>query len=318
MRAARIVFAGSPDFAVPPLQALLTSSCSVVAVLTQPDRPTGRGRKLVSGPVKAAALAAGVQVLQPPSLRAAAEIQALKDLKPDLIVVVAYGQLLPADVLAVPRVACLNIHASLLPRWRGAAPIQAALLAGDAVTGVSLMQMEQGLDTGPVYAARALDIHPHETAGELHDRLACLGAELLLDNLEAVLDDRLQARPQSESGVTWAPRIAKSDGLIDWRRSATDIDRQIRAYNPWPMAYTVYAGQSLRCLRASPGPKSDAGMTAPPGSVLGLVAGALHVQAGTGTLLLHTVQLPGRKAVDGRSFANAHATVGVALGRAEQ
>lgn len=315
MSAARILFAGSPDFAVPPLQALLAGSATVVGVLTQPDRPAGRGRKLTAGPVKQVAQAAGVKVLQPATLREAATIQGLRELQPDLLVVVAYGQLLPAAALEIPRVACLNIHASLLPRWRGAAPIQAAILAGDAVTGISLMRMETGLDTGPVYATREAAVGKHETAGQLHDRLATLGATLLSDTLEAILAGSLQPAAQSDIGVTWAPRLRKTDGCIDWSRSAQLIDRQIRAYNPWPVAYTDYAGQPLRCLtaRVDETASSDPDRLAP-GTLVGLEGKALRVQTGAGHLLLEAVQLPGKKVADGRAFANAHTIEGQILG----
>ncbi|MDP7041954.1 MAG: methionyl-tRNA formyltransferase, partial [Gammaproteobacteria bacterium] len=207
---ARIVFAGSPDFAVPTLETLLRSQHEVVAVLTQPDRPAGRGRELRAGPVKLAADEAGIPVLQPESLDETGVKNELLRLEPDLMVVVAYGLLLPSAVLALPRAGCVNLHASLLPRWRGASPVQMALLDGDKETGVCLMQMEEGLDTGPVYAETRLEIGPTETAGELHDRLATLAAELLAASLEGILDGTIEARPQAEEGASYAARIYKS------------------------------------------------------------------------------------------------------------
>ncbi|QOJ32921.1 MAG: methionyl-tRNA formyltransferase [Gammaproteobacteria bacterium] len=309
----RIVFAGSPEFAVPALERLVASSHQVVAVLTQPDRPAGRGRKLQAGPVKACALAHGLPVLQPASLRRdAGAREALRGLAPDLIVVVAYGLLLPPEVLGIPRRGCLNIHASLLPRWRGAAPIQAAVLAGDAQTGVALMRLEEGLDTGPVAAMQALDIGPADTAGELHDRLARLGADLLMAELDGILDGRARFVPQPATGVTHAPKITKAEAIIDWREPAVALDRRIRAFNPWPVAETRLEGQQLRCWLARPQAGGD--RTAPPGRVLAAGADGIDVQTGDGVLRLLSVQLAGRQRVAAGVFANGFAVVGRVLG----
>jgi len=312
---ARIVYAGSPDFAVPALLRLLQTSHEVVAVLTQPDRPAGRGRHLTPSPVKLAAEQAGLRVLQPEKLSESLVQAQLKALTADLMVVAAYGQLLPPEVLCIPRVGCVNLHASLLPRWRGASPIQTAILAGDTETGVSLMQMERGLDTGPVYATLSTPIAADDTGGTLHDKLAQLGAELLAQNLDALLAQTLVARPQTNDGVCHAPRIKKSDGVIDWHKPAKEIDQQIRAFNPWPVAQTVLNGEPLRCLMSSlPSSASGSGSANSPGAVSGLSRDALRVQTGAGELLLHSVQLPGRKAVSGRQFANAHDLSGLVLG----
>lgn len=313
---ARIVYAGSPDFAVPALQSLLRTSHEVVAVLTQPDRPAGRGRKLRACPVTVAAEQAGVPVLQPDNLRESLIQARLKALTVDLMVVAAYGQLLPSEVLSIPRVACVNLHASLLPRWRGASPIQSAILSGDTETGVSLMHMEQGLDTGAVYAMTSTPIAADDTGESLHDRLAQLGADLLEQNLEGLLAGTLQAVPQPEHGVSYAPRLQKADGVIDWQQSAIDIDRRIRAFNPWPVAQTRLQGDVLRCwMSALPTSPATASDVAAAGTVMGLTGDALRVGTGDGELLLHTVQLPGRKPVSGKQLAGTLALDGLVLGR---
>jgi methionyl-tRNA formyltransferase len=312
MAGARIIYAGSPDFAVPALRALQDSPHQVVAVLTQPDKPAGRGRKLTACPVKTAAEQAGLRVLQPESLRESLLQAQLKALTADLFVVAAYGQLLPPEVLSIPRVACVNLHASLLPRWRGASPIQTAILNGDTHTGVSLMQMEAGLDTGPVYATVSTPIQADDTGGSMHDRLAGLGADLLMQHIDAVLEGRLLPEPQPDAGACHAPRIAKADGRIDWRQTAVEIDRQIRAFNPWPVAQTTLGDEPLRCWMSAVG--DSGGDTQNPGKVLGLDDGALQVQTGDGILLLQSLQLPGRKPVSGQQFASARDISAMSLG----
>jgi methionyl-tRNA formyltransferase len=307
---ARIIFAGTPEFAVPPLRTLIDSGHEVVAVLTQPDRPAGRGRKLSPSPIKAAALEAGIEVLQPESLQAEGIQNELQAMQADLMVVVAYGLLLPSAVLDIPARGCINIHASLLPRWRGASPIQTAILSGDSETGISIMQMDAGLDTGAVLTEQAVLIGADDTAGELHDVLAALGGKLLLTSLAAILAGELPAVPQDEAAATYAGRISKSDGLIDWTKSAQEINRQIRAYNPWPVAHTHYEGQLMRCLRSSVAP-TDGDSTHAPGAVTGLAGDDLCVQTGEGILLLGTLQLAGRKSVSGKDFANAHSSADV-------
>jgi methionyl-tRNA formyltransferase len=310
----RIIFAGSPEFAVPSLDALLHSRHEVVAVLTQPDRPAGRGRQVHAGPVKQAALAAGVIVLQPLTLRDPLAQQSLRELRPDLLVVVAYGQLLPPEVLHIPRIACVNVHASLLPRWRGASPIQAAVLQGDAETGVSLMQMEAGLDTGPVYYTRRTAIGPTETAGLLQARLAAIGGELLAAKLDAILAGELQAVPQPTTGVTYAGRINKADGIIDWSQSAIAIDRSIRAFNPWPVAQTLLDGELLRCWSAIP--LDAAGQaSSSPGTVVSIDQRGVVVQTGDGLLILTEVQVAGKKRMPGFEFARSRVCHHAVLGR---
>jgi methionyl-tRNA formyltransferase len=304
---ARIIFAGSPDFAVPALQGLVAGPHKVVAVLTQPDRPAGRGRKLTPSPVKAAAVEADLMVLQPETLRDVTVQQQLARLKPDLMIVVAYGLLLPVEVLRLPKHGCVNLHASLLPRWRGASPIHAAILAGDAQTGVGIMQMDEGLDTGPVYVSEALPIGASETTTELDLRLATLGTELLDKYLDAILAGELQANAQPEEGVSYAGRIKKIDGLIDWQQSAVEVERQIRAYSGWPVAHTLFNGEPLRCLeaRAVNADESQSEQLSPPGALLGLEQDGLYVQTGEGVLALSRVQLAGRKPVTAREFANS-------------
>lgn len=297
----RIVFAGTPDFAVPALQTLIDAGYSPVAVYTQPDRPAGRGRKLKPGPVKQTAQAHGLPVCQPRSLRDSEAQAELAALQPTLMVVVAYGLLLPPAVLAMPRLGCVNLHASLLPRWRGAAPVQRAIIAGDHETGISLMQMDSGLDTGPVLAVSRCPIAADDTGGSLHDRLARLGAQLLETRLEALLAARLEARPQAAEGVSYAPRITREEARIDWSQPARQIERQVRAFNPWPVAFCQLGEDTLRIWQARATHPTPPG---PPGS---LHAGddALTVTTGDGGLALDQVQLPGRRPISARDLLNA-------------
>lgn len=285
-----------------------------VAVLTQPDRPAGRGRTVAAGPVKQLAQDLGIPVLQPPTLKDDEAQAALRELAPDLIVVVAYGLLLPKAVLALPRLGCVNVHASLLPRWRGASPIQAAVLAGDPETGVSIMQLEAGLDTGPVFAVARTPVGATETAGELEARLARLGADTLGGLLEDLLAGGLRPVPQSGDGVTYAPRIHKSEARIDWREPALAIARRVRAWNPWPVAETLLDGQQLRCFASEPlGTELPDGSHVP-GQVLASDARGIEVQAGAGRLRLCEVQAPGRQRVAAADFARGRSLVGKVLG----
>jgi methionyl-tRNA formyltransferase len=308
----RIVFAGTPEFAVPPLRALLRSGHDIVAVYTQPDRPAGRGRKLTPGAVKTLALDAGIPVCQPDTLRDPAAQEALRSLQPDLMVVVAYGLILPRAVIDIPPLGCVNIHASLLPRWRGAAPIQRAILAGDTETGVTIMFIEPRLDAGPMLHKKSVRILDGETAGQLHDRLAVLGAEALIDTLPALGAQTTQPESQAERFVTYADKVAKEEAMLDWRRPAIELERQVRAFNPWPVAETTYGAKSLRVWRAEalnePTPDS-------PGAVLNR-GGALEVATGQGLLRLQEVQLPGARRIAGRDFLNAHPEPSIRLGRA--
>ncbi len=308
----RVAFAGTPGFAVPPLRALAARH-TIVGVLTQPDRPAGRGRALTASAVKHEALGHGWPISQPASLRAAEDRAALAAWQPDVLVVVAYGLILPQVVLDLPRHGCVNVHASLLPRWRGAAPIQRALLAGDTVTGVSIMRMEAGLDTGPVFEMRRVAIAPHMTAGELHDELAALGAAALIDVLAAMETGTARALPQPADGVTYAAKVAKAEARIDWRVSATEIDRQVRAFNPWPVAETRFDGEPLRVLRARIDPASRAAQAAP-GTVLGVDAAGVRVACGAGVLVLESVQRAGRRPVAAFDFALGVSLEGAVLG----
>jgi methionyl-tRNA formyltransferase len=316
MKAARIVFAGSPAFAAPTLRMLCERDHRPVAVLTQPDRPAGRGRQLSASPVKQLALELGLPVLQPATLKAETPQAELRALAPDLLVVVAYGLLLPPAVLDIPPRGCVNVHASILPRWRGASPIQAAILAGDTETGVSIMAMEAGLDTGAVYRCARLPIDAQETAGELELRLATLGADALSAILDELLAGTLQAEPQPAEGVSYAGRISKADGRIDWCQSAARIARQIRAYNPWPVAETTLDGQQLRCFAARVGSSgtSAGDAQAVPGRILAAGKHGLSVQTGDGILELDMVQLPGRLKLAAAELARSRTLTGMVLG----
>ncbi len=311
----RVVFAGTPAFALPPLAALAAHH-ELAGVLTQPDRPAGRGRVLAPGPVKQAALALNVPVIQPQKLRGDAQgLQAtlaqLEAWQPDVMVVVAYGLILPREVLTLPRLGCLNIHASILPRWRGAAPIQRAIQAGDAGTGICIMQMDEGLDTGDVLAEARLPIGAEATAATLHDELAKLGAAQLLAVLSQLAAGGVRPQPQSRDGVTYAEKLLKSEARIDWQQPAANIDRQIRAFNPWPVAETTLNGEQVKLWRSRLAPDSAA---ASPGTLLGMQGDALAVACGSGTVQVMELQRPGRKAVSAREFLNAvRATDGAPL-----
>ncbi|HLW23065.1 MAG TPA: methionyl-tRNA formyltransferase [Steroidobacteraceae bacterium] len=305
-------FAGTPSFALPALEALARSHHRIAAVLTRPDRPAGRGQALVASPIKRRALELGVAVLQPASLTMPAALEALRALELDALIVVAYGLILPREALASPRLGCLNIHASLLPRWRGAAPIERAILAGDAQTGVSIMRMQEGLDTGPILAQRVVAIAPLESAGELHERLARLGAELMMETLEAVGRGTARETPQPEAGVTYAAKIEKREALIDWSEDASSILRRIRAFNPRPVAETRLAGVQLRIWEAAPAAPS--GSIAAPGTVLAASGEGIEVACGRGTLRLERLQLAGRKPLGAREFLNAQSLAHARLG----
>ena len=309
----RIVFAGTPQFAVPTLEALLASGHDLPGVYTQPDRPAGRGRQLQASPVKMLAREHGLAVFQPETLRDPAAQATLTALTPDLMVVIAYGLLLPQAVLDLPRLGCVNLHASLLPRWRGAAPIQRAILAGDRESGITLMQMEAGLDTGPMLIRRSCPIGPHETAGELHDRLARLAAEVITQALPALAEARLTPEPQPAAGVTYAAKLDKAEAWIDWHQSALAIDRQIRAFNPWPIAQTRCGDQVLRIWRARPEP--DRPEPAAPGTLVQADREGVAVATGEGRLWLEQAQLPGGRPLPAVELARGRALQGVCLGR---
>lgn len=298
----KIVFAGTPEFAVPALRAA-AGKAEVVAVYTQPDRPSGRGRVLTPSPVKRAAQDMGFPVMQPDTLRAAEVQEALRALKPDLMVVVAYGLLLPQAVLDIPVDGCWNVHASLLPRWRGAAPIQRAIEAGDTETGVCLMRMEKGLDTGPVLLEQRTPIGEQETGGELHDRLAALGAQVLADGL-GLLRVGIQpvARAQPAEGVTYARKLDKAEARLDWREAAPVLANRVRAFNPWPMAEADVAGERLRLHAAVALPLAH---DAAPGTLLAAGRQGIDVACGEGALRIRTLQRAGGKAITAADWLNA-------------
>jgi methionyl-tRNA formyltransferase len=299
----RVVFAGTPDFSVPCLEACRASGADVVAVYTQPDRPAGRGRKLTPSPVKQAALAAGIAVEQPESLKSAEAQQALAAYRPDLLVVVAYGLILPRKVLAIPRHGCWNVHASLLPRWRGAAPIQRAILAGDTESGVDLMQMEAGLDTGPVLLERRTPITRDDTGGSLHDRLSVLGAEALAEGLARLLaGESLVAQPQVEAGVVYAHKLDKAEAKLDFSRPALELERQVRAFDPWPVAEGEIAGEPLRIWAAR---AIELDHHAAPGSVLAASRDGIDLACGHGALRVTALQRAGGKRIGAVDYLNA-------------
>jgi methionyl-tRNA formyltransferase len=310
----RIVFAGTPEFAVPPLAALVASRHEVVGVLTQPDRPAGRGRRVEAGAVKEFALTRGLPVAQPATLRTPEGRAALEAWRPDLMVVVAYGLILPPEALALPRLGCLNIHASLLPRWRGAAPIQRAILAGDAETGVAIMQMDAGLDTGPVLLERRLPIGADDDSAGLHATLAALGAAALLEAIDGLESGALRPRPQAEAGATYAPKIGKAEARIDWSEDAAAIARRIRAFRPWPVAETQYRGEQLRIHRARALQDGAVpGSAAAPGTVLGMEDDMWVVACGRGRLGILELQRAGRRSMGAREFAQGLQATGEVL-----
>ncbi len=295
----RVVFMGSPDFALPSLRGL-AAQYQIVGVVTQPDRASGRGRELKSPPVKTLALELGLPIIQPEKLRQPDAMEQLRAWNPDLIIVAAFGQILKPDVLDLPRFGCINVHASLLPRWRGAAPINAAILAGDEETGVTIMKMDAGLDTGPMLAKRSIRLTPDVTAGEASRALSTLGADLLLATLPDYLSGKLTPTPQPEEGVTYAPMLKKEDGRLDFTRPAQELERRVRAMNPWPGAWMEYNGKPLKVQKARAGTLFTS-MVQSPGTRL--LAGNLPaVMTSNGALFLEEVQPPGKKPMDGRSF----------------
>ncbi|HVN15527.1 MAG TPA: methionyl-tRNA formyltransferase [Anaerolineales bacterium] len=291
----KIVFMGSPDFSLSTLRAL-ANAYEVIGVVTQPDRASGRGRALKAPPVKTLALELGLPVIQPNKLREPEAMNQLRLWSPDLIVVAAFGQILKPEVLDLPRYGCINVHASLLPRWRGAAPINAAVLAGDEETGVTIMKMDVGLDTGPMLTQRTLRIAPDDTAGSLFDKLSTLGADLLIETLPGYLSGEIVPRAQSDEGATYAPMLKKEEGLLDFTRPAEELERRARAFNPWPGAYFEWRGGLLKVHRAH----AETG-NASVGKRL-IYEGQPAVGAGSGILVLDEVQPAGKKSMSGKSF----------------
>ncbi|MBV2204690.1 MAG: methionyl-tRNA formyltransferase [Pseudomonas sp.] len=296
----RIVFAGTPEFAAQHLQALLEAGRAVVAVYTQPDRPAGRGQKLAPSPVKQLAVQHGIPVYQPQTLREPAAQAELATLQADLMVVVAYGLILPQAVLDLPRLGCINSHASLLPRWRGAAPIQRAIEAGDDESGVTVMQMEAGLDTGPMLLKVSTPITAEDTGGTLHDRLAALGSQAVVRAVEALAAGTLQPEPQDDALATYAHKLSKDEARIDWRRPAVELERLVRAFNPWPICHTTLGGEALKVHAARLGAGQGE-----PGHILEASRNGLTVACGEGALSLTRLQLPGGKPLDFADLYNS-------------
>lgn len=300
--ALKIVFAGTPEFASAHLQALIDSEHDVIAVYSQPDRPAGRGRKLVASPVKSLAQAYNIPVYQPLNFKSAEAISELQALQADIMVVVAYGLILPQAVLDAPRLGCINVHASLLPRWRGAAPIHRALLAGDSKTGVTIMQMDAGLDTGDMLVKRDCAILTTDTSQQLHDRLITLGGPALLEALIQLEQGTAKPESQDDSLATYAHKLEKSEGQIDWQRSALDIERQVRGLTPWPGAFTQWRGEAVRIHQATAVQSEHASS---PGTIVKLSKQTLLVATGNGFLSIQTLQMPGKKAMSVADVLNA-------------
>ena len=299
----RVVFAGTPAFAVPGLQACFDAGIDIVAVYTQPDRPAGRGRALQASPVKQAALAAGIAVEQPESLKTVEARRRLRDFAPDMMEVIAYGSILSKSVLAIPRLGCWNVHASLLPRWRGAAPIQRAILAGDAETGACLMRMEAGLDTGPVLLRATTPIRADDTGGTLHDRLSELGATVLRDGLRRMSrGEALHETPQSAVGATYAQKLAKAEARLHFDASAIELERKVRAFDPWPVAEAEIAGERVRVWSAAALPAADAKHA--PGAVIAASAHGIDVGCGEGVLRITRLQRAGGRVIGARDYLN--------------
>jgi len=310
-----IIYAGTPEFAVPALESLLHSEHQVIAVYTQPDRPAGRGRKLQQSPVKQCALAADLPVLQPRDFGAEQDLLQLQQLEADLMIVAAYGLLLPSAVLDAPRYGCVNIHASLLPRWRGASPIQQAILAGDEISGVSLMKMDRGLDTGDVIQQRSLAIDPAWSAADLHDALAPLGAQLMLEGLHDIELAMRLAQPQVESAATYAPRLSKQQAQVDWSKPASVLLREIHAYNPWPVSFTFLEGDSIRLWNA----RSCVSLVGEqPGQVVKHDREGMYVSCGDGVLQITELQFAGRNRCSAAQALNSIDLSGRLLGHSDE
>jgi methionyl-tRNA formyltransferase len=299
----RIVFFGTPSFAIPALRGLLEGPDEVVAVVTQPDRQRGRGRKVVMSPVKELALQHGLPLLQPEKVKEEAFLETLKGFQPDLIVVVAYGQILPKSILNIPTRVAVNVHASLLPKYRGAAPIAWAILDGEKVTGVTTMVMDEGMDTGGILLQREVPIREEETSETLHDRLASSGAQLLLETLAMMKEGNIRSIPQDHSKATFAPPLKKEDGHIDWKKEAKEIDRQIRAFNPWPGAFTKLDHQLLKIYKGEIRERPSTGQA---GTVVWVGSDFVEVETGKNSFLIKEIQLEGRRRMTMREFLSGH------------
>jgi len=299
----KIIYAGTPEFAVPALESLLESRHQVLAVYTQPDRPAGRGRRLQPSPVKTCALRHELALFQPGSFLKHTELEQLASFQADLMVVAAYGMILPESVINTPRLGCINIHASLLPRWRGAAPIQRAILAGDNETGITIMQMDKGLDTGDMLASASLPIAANCTTVDLHDQLQSLGADLLVDTLDKLESGELEARQQDNSRATYADKLSKQEARIDWNQDAETIQRRVRAYVPWPVSFTQLQGDNLRIWAAS---IDDSHRSTRPGEVIDHNQYGLFVSCRNSVLKITELQFAGKKRCDAAEVSNSH------------
>lgn len=304
MKPLNIIFAGTPDFAARHLQALLDSPHNVIAVYTQPDRPAGRGKKLQASPVKALALSHDITVMQPKSLKDEAAQVALSQLNADIMVVVAYGLLLPQVVLDTPTLGCINVHGSILPRWRGAAPIQRALWAGDTETGVTIMQMDIGLDTGDMLLKTQLPIEDTDTSATLYEKLALQGPDALIESLSGIANKTLLPLKQDEAQANYAAKLSKEEARIDWRKSALTLWREIRAFNPWPMSHFEHEGCCIKVWQSQP---SDLQTNAPAGTILQANKTGLHIATGDGVITLTHMQLPGKKSLPIADILNSKA-----------
>ncbi len=304
MKQATIVFAGTPEFSVPSLNALRQGNVHIQAVYCQPDRPAGRGRKQRPCAIKKRAQELGLNLRQPASLKSDEETLALAEMQPDLMVVVAYGLILPQSILEIPRLGCINIHASLLPRWRGAAPIQRAIEFGDRKSGICLMQMDRGLDTGAVLASREVSVGKTDTGGSLHDTLSTLGGKLLAENLDKLLAGNLPAVAQPDNGATYADKISKSDARVDWSLGATVIERRIRAFNPWPICWTRDHDKTIKIWAAETAVTSRETIPPAPGTVTSIGAGGIEIQCGRDRLRVLELQKPGGRRLSAAEFLN--------------
>ena len=303
MTAPRLIFMGTPDFAVPPLKALIDAGHTISAVVTRPDRPKGRGRALTMPPVKAIALDAGIPVLQPERIKESAFLESLERLAPDIIVVVAYGKILPPALLALPPKGCINLHSSLLPKYRGAAPINWAIVQGERETGVTTMIMDEGMDTGPLLMKEVVPIGDDDTAQTLHDRLSAVGAELLVKTVDGVLKGTVKPVPQDEGGATYAPMLTKEDGRIKWDATAVEIKNLVRGLFPWPGAYTRWEGKAVKITKvaARPGENTDA-----PGIILAVGEKGIEVAAGSGIVTVLELQPESKRKMTAADFIKGY------------
>ncbi|OGT46936.1 MAG: methionyl-tRNA formyltransferase [Gammaproteobacteria bacterium RIFCSPHIGHO2_12_FULL_38_11] len=299
----KIIFAGTPEFAVPALKKLLDSDHQILTVLTQPDRPAGRGQKLCVSPIKQLAQENNIKIDQPTTLKDVAAQKTIMQLNPDIIIVVAYGMILPKTVLNIPRFGCINIHPSLLPKWRGAAPIQRAIEAGDTKTGVTIMQLNEKMDAGDILLQESITLNDHETSGTIHHVLSELGATLLLKTLNLLEETKIKPMRQNNNEATYANKIEKSEAIIHWKKSATEIHNQIRAFNPWPICTTYFQNQSLRIFESFVLNEKQNGV---PGTLVSIDKNYLHIATGNGTLGIKSIQLPGKKQISAADFIHGH------------